>query len=109
MYFGYANLTNYLLLTEHQMIINHLLRSPEPSIQYKVRVNLLGENPDSAAIQQLQQEVKNSARVKKLLSRQDESGQIRSQRNVYDKWQGAHWVLASLALPIWVIRPMIHP
>jgi hypothetical protein len=97
MYFGYANLTNYLLLTEHQMIINHLLRSPEPSIQYKVRVNLLGENPDSAAIQQLQQEVKNSARVKKLLSRQDESGQIRSQRNVYDKWQGAHWVLASLA------------
>jgi hypothetical protein len=79
------------------MIIDHLLRSPEPSIQYKVRVNLLGENPNSAAIQQLQQEVKTSARIKKLLSRQDESGKIRSQRNVYDKWQGAHWVLATLA------------
>ncbi|OKS87655.1 hypothetical protein [Mucilaginibacter polytrichastri] len=79
------------------MIINYLLRSPEPSIQYKVRVNVLGEDPNSTAIQQLQQEVKASMRVKKLLSRQDASGKIISQRNIYDKWQGAHWILASLA------------
>lgn len=90
-------LTNYLLLTDHQTIINHLLRSPEPSIRYKVRVNVLGQDPASAAIQQLQQEVKASARVQKLLSRQDASGKIISQRNVYDKWQGAHWILATLA------------
>jgi hypothetical protein len=84
-------------LTDHQTIINHLLRSPEPSIRYKVRVNVLGHDPASAAIQQLQQEVKASVRVQKLLSRQDTSGKIISQRNVYDKWQGAHWIVATLA------------
>jgi len=84
-------------LTDHQTIIDHLLRSPEPSIRYKVRVNVLGHDPASAAILQLQQEVKASVRVQKLLSRQDESGKIFSQRNVYDKWQGAHWILATLA------------
>ena len=84
-------------MTDHQTIINHLLRSPEPSIRYKVRVNVLGQDPASAAIQQLQQEVKASVRVQKLMSRQDAGGKIISQRNVYDKWQGAHWILATLA------------
>lgn len=84
-------------MTDHQTIINHLLRSPEPSIRYKVRVNVLGQAPASAAIQQLQQEVKASVRVQKLLSRQDASGKIISQRNVYDKWQGAHWIMATLS------------
>jgi hypothetical protein len=78
-------------------IINHLLNSDEPSIRWKTLVNLLDENPASPKIKKLQLEIKNSPRVKSLLSRKDSTGKITSLRNVYDKWQGAHWILASLA------------
>lgn len=77
--------------------IDSLLKSNEPSIRYKTLVHVLNENPESPKIKRLQSEIKNSERVKKLLSRQDEKGRIISKRGVYDKWQGAHWILATLA------------
>lgn len=80
-----------------QELINKLLKSDIPSIRWKVRVNVLGENPKSAGIKRLQAEIKNSEVVKKLLTRHDNSGHIVSKNNIYDKWQGAHWVLTSLA------------
>lgn len=80
-----------------QELINKLLKSDIPSIRWKVRVNVLGENPQSASIKKLQAEIKNSGIVKNLLTRHDKSGRIISKGHVYDKWQGAHWVLASLA------------
>ena len=78
-------------------IINQLLNSDEPSIRWKTRVNVLGESPDSPKIKKLQLEIKNSPRVKALLAHKNSKGKIISPRSVYDKWQGAHWILASLA------------
>lgn len=74
-----------------------LLRSPEPSIRWKVRAHVLGEDPTSRRIRDLQKEIRRSARVKALLSLRDSKGVLQAGRDPYRKWQGAHWVLASLA------------
>jgi hypothetical protein len=81
----------------YQSLVNDLLASPEPSIRWKTRVNVLGENPAAPAIKKLRQEIKNSPHVQKLLSRQNADGQIIAGSNIYNKWHGAHWVMASLA------------
>ncbi|HEX2787087.1 MAG TPA: hypothetical protein VHP32_04215 [Ignavibacteria bacterium] len=78
-------------------LITKLLQSTNPSIRWKVRVNVLGENPNSKEIKNLREEIRNGDIAKKLLPRHDKSGHIISKGHVYDKWQGAHWVLASLA------------
>lgn len=80
-----------------ECVIDKLLKSSEPSIHFKTRVNVLDEDPDSKGIKKLQDEIKKNSRVKKLLSNQDRSGKIVSAKNIYDKWQGAHWILATLA------------
>lgn len=66
------------------MIVDELLRSDEPSIRWKVRFHLFGEDS-----KKLREEVRRSPRVKALLAR--------TTPHVYAKWQGAHWVLATLA------------
>ena len=76
-------------------IIDRLLKSDEPSIRYKVRVNVLGEKPDSTDIGELRNEIRESARVKKLLSERQPGGRI--PYHPYSKWFGAHWILATLA------------
>ncbi len=76
-------------------IINQLVNSDDPSIRFKARVNILGEDLESDEIQKLRQEIKTSQRVKKLLSERDEDGKIKF--HAYKKWSGAHWVLTSLA------------
>lgn len=76
-------------------LIERLLESEEPSVRYKVMVNVLGHDPESAECCQLRQEIKRSPRVQKLLS----GWQWGSQKppGPYRKWTGAHWVLADLA------------
>lgn len=74
-----------------------LLRSSEPSIRWKVRVGVLGEDPDSRAIRALRAEIRRSPRVRALLSRRERLGRPGTARGVYYKWQGLHWVLAALA------------
>lgn len=81
----------------HATVIDRLLQSDEPSIRWKVKVNVLGMDRDSGEIQALEHAIKESARVKGLLQRVDETGTIQGPRSVYDKWQGAHWVLMTLA------------
>jgi hypothetical protein len=76
-------------------IANHLLDSAEPSVQYKILVNVLGEKPESAKIRKLQEEIKSSPRVKLLLSERKRNGEI--PHHPYRKWYGPHWVLATLA------------
>jgi hypothetical protein len=76
-------------------IIEKLLNSDEPSVRFKVLVNVLGKRPESAGIKRLQQEIKLSSRVKLLLWERGRDGKIPV--NPYKKWYGAHWVLASLA------------
>ena len=78
-------------------IIDALLKSAEPSIRWKTRVNVLSNDPAARACRDLQREIKRNPRVRALLSRLGRSGHIVSKRGVYDKWQGAHWVLAALA------------
>jgi hypothetical protein len=78
-------------------VCHTLLRSREPSIRWKVRVLVLGEDPTSRPIRRLQEEVRRSPRVKVLLSHRDSHGYLLARRDPYTKWQGAHWVLAALA------------
>lgn len=67
-------------------ILEWLLDSPEPSIVWKTRVEVLGEVPDP----DLGEAIRQSPRVQALRAGVPTG-------NVYNKWHGAHWVLASLA------------
>lgn len=76
-------------------MIQELLDSEEPSIRYKTRAGVLGENPESKILRALQDEIGHSARVQALLSERKPNGKIA--RSAYSKWSGAHWVLYALA------------
>ena len=78
-------------------IIDTLLKSDEPSIRYKIRVNVLGEDPDSRSIKLLRQQIKKSPRVECLLKGMDKYGKITDPPSIYKKWCGAHWILLHLA------------
>ncbi len=71
-----------------------MLDSDEPAVRYKVMVNVLGCDPDSAECRQLRREIKMSPRAQKLVSGWDKR---ESSPGPYRKWTGAHWVLADLA------------
>ncbi|MEX0698102.1 MAG: hypothetical protein WD354_00080, partial [Acidimicrobiia bacterium] len=66
-------------------IIERMLEA-EPAIVWKTRTAVLGEASDP----ELQEEIKRSPRVRQLLSSIPPA-------NVYNKWHGSHWVLATLA------------
>ncbi len=76
-------------------IIDRLLKSDEPSVRFKVLVNVLCKEKESIEIKKLQQKIKSSQRVKLLLSERGEDGKI--PLHPYAKWYGGHWVLACLA------------
>jgi len=76
-------------------IIAKLLKSGEPSVRFKVVVNVLGRRPDTTEIKKLQKETRLSPRVTSLLSERDEDGRIPF--HPYSKWCGAHWVVVCLA------------
>ena len=76
-------------------VIDRLLKLDEPSVRYKVLVNVLKRGKSSSEIEKLQQKIKTSKRVKSLLSERGKDGKI--PYHPYKKWYGAHWVLASLA------------
>src|SRR5262245_45467616 len=76
-------------------IIEALLGSAEPAVHLKTRIQLLSDDPRSARVQKLREQVKDSPRVKGLLSEKRKDGKI--PWHPYAKWDGAHWVLAALA------------
>jgi hypothetical protein len=76
-------------------VVQSLLESDEPAIRFKIRTGYLGEDPASKSIRSLRNEVKTSPLVASLLQRRAPGGEVRA--NVYAKWQGAHWVMATLA------------
>lgn len=78
-------------------IVNALLKSAEPSIRWKTRVHVLGEDRRSKPVRALQEEIRRSVRVRALLSRRAELGRPGAAQKAYQKWHGVHWVLASLA------------
>jgi len=83
-------------LQDTKSVIENLLNSEEPSIRWKIRVQVLGEDPSSESIQKLQAEIRQSLLVGRLLQHRDERGKL-SHTRVYGKWQGAHWTMATLA------------
>ena len=78
-------------------LIDTLLASPEPSIRYKVRVGVFGESESSRSIRVLRREIRDSPRVAALLAGRASDGRLLRGGHVYQKWQGAHWVMATLA------------
>lgn len=76
-------------------MLPELREHPDPMIRCQYRVKVLREDPKSAEILKLRQEIKQSQRVQLLLSDRDERGEIPF--HPYTKWQGAHWVLTVLA------------
>lgn len=80
---------------DNSKLVDILLKSDEPSIKWKVRVNVLGEKRDSLAVRKLETEIKNAPRTKALLQNMQASGD--STGNIYAKWQGAQWVFMTLA------------
>jgi hypothetical protein len=74
-----------------------LLRSAEPSIRWKIRLGVLGDDPRSRPMRAIRDEIRRSPRVRALLSRSARLGRAGTARQVYYKWQGLHWVLAALA------------
>jgi hypothetical protein len=77
-------------------IVADLAASEEASIRWKLRAHVLGEDPSSAAMRALGAQVRESPRVRRLLERHVGAAAAHSPRP-YAKWQGAHWVLHSLA------------
>jgi hypothetical protein len=79
-----------------QSLINQLLQSGQPSIRWKVRVNVLGEDITSADMLALQNAIRESDITKRLLAGLTYP-QYNKGKGIYAKWQGAHWIMASLA------------
>lgn len=63
--------------------------------RYKITVHVVGKEPNSKEVRILRDEVKDTVLVKTLLGERRAHGEI--PLNPYDKWRGAHWVLACLA------------
>ena len=78
-------------------VLDSLLGSREPSVRWKARVRVLGEDRGARTIRALEEEIRRSRRVRTLLARPAERGRPGAPETTYRKWQGAHWVLASLA------------
>ena len=78
-------------------LVNRLRKSDNPSIRWKLRAGALDDDPTSASMRRLQREIRDGAIVRTLLARRGADGRIRTRRDVYDKWHGAHWVFAALA------------
>ena len=75
-------------------VIERLLHSSEPSVRLLTRTGVIGESPNSSEVRKERIEVKNSPRVRLLLS--ERAGSILPY-HPYSKWCGAHWVLSVLA------------
>lgn len=73
-------------------IVDRLLASDEPSIRWRVRVHVLGEDPRARPMRALREEIRRSPRVRRLVD-----GHAELRRSTYAKWQGGHWVLLALA------------
>jgi hypothetical protein len=73
-------------------IVDRLLDSNEPSIRWKVRTCVVGDDPQARAIRRLRDEIRKSTPVRRLLA-----GHSALRPGVYAKWQGGHWVLLALA------------
>jgi hypothetical protein len=75
-------------------VVDRLLHSSEPSIRLRTRTEILSESPASTEVMRAQLDVRQSERVRLLLSER-KRGVL--PYHPYSKWCGAHWVLSVLA------------
>lgn len=73
-------------------VVDRLLASTEPSIRWRARVHVLGEDPDKPANRRLRNEIRRTGAARRQLD-----GHAATRRRIYAKWQGPHWVLMRLA------------
>ena len=78
-----------------KQVIDRLLNSHEPCIRYRVRKDVLGEDPAARAMRALRRDIASSTRAQSLLSERTSDGTIC--RRAYQKWTGAHWVATLLS------------
>src|ERR1041385_7021391 len=76
-------------------IVDRLLTSKDPSIRYKTRVGICGQNPHAPDVVVEREAIRSSETVAQLLSPRQADGRIPG--SPYCKFTGAHWVLALLA------------
>lgn len=76
-------------------IIQQLLASEEPAVRYRTYVDVLGGAAESVEGQALRREIPAGRAASRLLSERDSQGSL--PYHAYNKWLGAHWVLACLA------------
>ena len=76
-------------------IVERMLEHTEPAIRFKMQTGVLGKAPDE--LEELREEVRTSDLVNSLLRNRDSKGRVEPVTSVYAKWQGAHWVMATLA------------
>lgn len=67
----------------------------EPALAWKVAVNVLGADPQSAAAARAAQTVRRAPLVETLLSERGPDGNL--PHHPYKKWNGGHWILSLLA------------
>lgn len=87
-----------------------MLTSRIPSIRWRTVINALRHAPQSAEARRFAAEVKDLPIARALLQHVDEDGVLWREQNVYDRWQGSHWVppaLADIAYP--TDHPRVRP
>ncbi len=75
-------------------VVEQLMASEDPCVRYRALVDVRGAPPACPEARQLRETIRSSFRVKQLLSLRSPDGRM---PGVYDKYTGAHWVLADLA------------
>ncbi len=79
----------------HEQIIDRLVKSHHPAVEYRIRTQALGEDCESQRMIKLQSKIRSSELAQKLLSERTGDGRIAG--HPYGKWYGSHWVLTQLA------------
>jgi len=77
-------------------VVDRLRSSPDPTIAYRTRVEVLGEDPGGPELVALRQSIGSTHRSLRLLHHRRSDGTIAP--HPYRKWQGPHWTLVQLAL-----------
>lgn len=83
------------MLPSFESSVTSLLESESPSIRFLTHEYILDNKLKPEERIKLQNQIKNSILVKTLLSGRNEDGTI--PYHPYNKWLGAHWILAQLA------------
>jgi hypothetical protein len=76
--------------------VGRLRASPDPTVAYRTRVEVLGEDPCLPELAALRASIASTDRSRRLLQHRRSDGTIAP--HPYRKWQGPHWTLVQLAL-----------